>query len=72
MGRAFSVTWRRWGSWRGMDRCGPAARRKCIFNRLTEKGLEYLEFLDLRISNKEGLSYLHAGPGQGVLKSVST
>ncbi|MFP3299194.1 MAG: hypothetical protein RXO22_08990 [Thermocladium sp.] len=28
-----------------MDRCGPATRRKCLFNRLTEKGLEYLEFL---------------------------
>ena len=54
------------------DRYGPATRRKCLFNRLTEKGLEYLEFLDLHISNKEGLSYLHAGPGQGVLKSVST
>jgi len=29
-------------------------------------------FLDLRIPNKVGLSYLYAGPGQGVLKSVST
>ena len=27
------------------DRYGPATRRKCIFNKLTEKGLEYLEFL---------------------------
>jgi len=45
MGRAFSVTWRKWGSWRGMDRYGPATRRKCLFNELTEKGLEYLGFL---------------------------
>jgi len=42
MGRAFSVTWRRWGSWRGIGNCSAGTRRKCLFNRLTEKGLEYM------------------------------
>ncbi len=28
------------------DRCSPATRRKCLFNRLIDKGIEYLELLD--------------------------
>ncbi|MFP3045610.1 MAG: hypothetical protein RXR03_08425 [Thermocladium sp.] len=27
------------------DNCSAGTRRKCLFNELTEKGLEYLEFL---------------------------
>jgi len=29
------------------DRCSPATRRKCLFNKLTEKGLDYLNHAEI-------------------------